>query len=129
MLHEIDADEVPQLLVYNKVDRLPEGMPRIERDDTGKPVAVWLSALTGEGTDLLLTVLDELLSVQVVEHQLKLPASAARLRSRLYELKSIQRGSYAEDGDCIVQIRLSEVEWLRLVKQEGPHILNFTVKQ
>ncbi|WP_321409143.1 ribosome rescue GTPase HflX [Tolumonas auensis] len=129
VLHEIEADEVPQLLVYNKVDCLPEGIPRIERDDTGKPVAVWLSALTGEGTDLLLTVLDELLSVQIVEHQLKLPVSAARLRSRLYELKAIQRENYAEDGNCIMQIRLSEVEWLRLVKQEGPDILNFIVKQ
>jgi GTP-binding protein HflX len=75
VLHEIEADEVPQLLVYNKVDCLPEGIPRIERDDTGKPVAVWLSALTGEGTDLLLSVLDELLSVTVAEFQLKLPIS------------------------------------------------------
>jgi len=98
VLHEIEADEVPQLLVYNKVDCLPEGIPRIERDDTGKPVAVWLSALTGEGTDLLLTVLDEILSVSVAELQLKLPISASRLRSRLYELKAIQREHYAEDG-------------------------------
>ena len=128
VLHEIEADEVPQLLVYNKVDCLPEGMPRIERDDTGKPVAVWLSALTGEGTDLLLSVLDELLSVTVAEFQLKLPISAARLRSRLYELKAIQRESYSEDGDCLIQIRLSEVEWLRLVKQEGENILNFIVQ-
>jgi GTP-binding protein HflX len=128
VLHEIEADEVPQLLVYNKVDCLPEGIPRIERDDTGKPVAVWLSALTGEGTDLLLSVLDELLSVTVAEFQLKLPISAARLRSRLYELKAIQRENYIEDGDCIVQIRLSEIEWLRLVKQEGESILSFIVK-
>lgn len=116
VLHEIEADEVPQLLVYNKVDRLPEGMPRIERDDTGKPVAVWLSALTGDGTyDLLLTVLDKLLGVQIVDFQLRLSASSARLRSKLYELKAIQRENYDdEDGNCVVHIRLPEVEWLRL---------------
>ncbi len=128
VLHEIEADEVPQLLVYNKVDRLPEGMPRIERDDTGKPVAVWLSALTGDGTDLLLTVLDELLGVQIVDFQLRLSASSARLRSKLYELKAIQRENYDEDGNCVVHIRLPEVEWLRLVKQEGANILSFIIK-
>jgi len=128
VLHEIEADEVPQLLVYNKVDRLPEGMPRIERDDTGKSVAVWLSALTGDGTDLLLTVLDELLGVQIVDFQLRLSASSARLRSKLYELKAIQRENYDEDGNCVVHIRLPEVEWLRLVKQEGANILSFIIK-
>jgi GTP-binding protein HflX len=81
-----------------------------------------------ETTGLLLSVLDELLSVTVAEFQLKLPISAARLRSRLYELKAIQRENYIEDGDCIVQIRLSEIEWLRLVKQEGESILNFIVQ-
>jgi len=118
VLEEIEANEVPQLLVYNKVDCLSEGLPRIERDDTGKPVAVWLSALTGAGTDLLLNVLDELLGVHIVEYQLRLPPTAARIRSKLYELKAIQRETYAENGDSMVHIRLPEVEWLRLIKQE-----------
>ncbi len=118
VLEEIEANEVPQLLVYNKVDCLSEGLPRIERDDTGKPVAVWLSALTGAGTDLLLNVLDELLGVQIVEYQLRLPPAAARIRSKLYELKAIQRETYAENGDSMIHIRLPEVEWLRLIKQE-----------
>lgn len=43
VLAEIEANDLPQLLVYNKVDALPEGA-RIERDDEGKPRAVWLSA-------------------------------------------------------------------------------------
>jgi len=68
------------------------------------------------------------LSVNVAEFQLKLPSSTARLRSRLYELKAVQNENYSEDGDCIIQIRLSEVEWLRLVKQEGDSILNFIIK-
>lgn len=118
VLEEIEANEVPQLLVYNKVDCLSEGLPRIERDDNGKPVAVWLSALTGAGTDLLLNVLDELLGVQIVEYQLCLPVSAAKIRSKLYELKAIQKEAYDENGNCMIQIRLPEVEWLRLIKQE-----------
>ena len=126
VLHEIEADEVPQLRIYNKVDRLTDGFPRIERDDTGKPVAVWLSALTGAGTDLLLSVLDELLGVQIAEVQLKLPGSAAKIRSKLFELKAVQHESYDETGDCVLSIRLQEVEWQRLLKHE-PQLTDFII--
>ncbi|MGA4815009.1 hypothetical protein ACPA9J_05135 [Pseudomonas aeruginosa] len=53
MLGEIGANELPMLEVYNKVDLLPSVEPHIQRDDSGKPVRVWLSAQTGEGLDLL----------------------------------------------------------------------------
>ena len=37
---EIEADEVPQLLVYNKIDALDDVAPRIDRNDEGQPVRV-----------------------------------------------------------------------------------------
>jgi GTP-binding protein HflX len=48
VLHEIDAGDVPQWLVMNKVDRLDQP-PRIEQDDCGSIRRVWLSAATGSG--------------------------------------------------------------------------------
>ncbi len=59
VLHEIDADEVPQVIVCNKIDNTEDHTPRIDRDENGKPWRVWVSAKTGDGIDLLRTVLQE----------------------------------------------------------------------
>ena len=49
VLAEIGAQHIPQLLVYNKIDRL-EDAPRIDRDADGRAVAVWISAAQRRGT-------------------------------------------------------------------------------
>lgn len=52
VLDEIDALNVPTIIVYNKID--VSGLdPHVVRDGEGKPKAVFLSAATGEGLDLL----------------------------------------------------------------------------
>ncbi|MEO8298476.1 MAG: GTPase HflX [Burkholderiales bacterium] len=59
VLHEIGADAVPQLLVFNKVDALPEGaQPRVAEDvfelSPGRQVGrLFVSASRGEGLDAL----------------------------------------------------------------------------
>ncbi len=52
VLKEIGADHVPQLVVYNKVDRLDRAAG-VEHDPCGTLSAVFLSAATGAGIDLL----------------------------------------------------------------------------
>ena len=59
VLHEIDADEVPQVIVCNKIDKLEDHQARIDRDQDGRIWRVWLSAHTGEGIELLRQVLQE----------------------------------------------------------------------
>lgn len=59
VLRDIGADHVPQLMVFNKIDLLPAALPRIDRDELGVAVRVWLSAATGEGVALLKQVLVE----------------------------------------------------------------------
>jgi GTP-binding protein HflX len=61
VLKEIGAETIPQVLVYNKIDRTPM-RPRVERDECGKIRGVWMSAATGEGLDLLRLALDEYVS-------------------------------------------------------------------
>jgi GTPase len=56
VLEEIGAGDVPQILVWNKID-LTHGLPAIEPDAYGKIGRVLLSAHTGEGLDLLRQVL------------------------------------------------------------------------
>lgn len=53
VLKEIKAMDVPQLIVYNKID-LKEGMkPRIEYDIDGNPIAVYISSGENIGIDIL----------------------------------------------------------------------------
>jgi GTP-binding protein HflX len=59
VLHEIDADEVPQVIVCNKIDKLENHQARIDRNENGQIWRVWLSAQSGEGIELLRQVLQE----------------------------------------------------------------------
>jgi GTP-binding protein HflX len=52
VLEDIGADGVPQLMVFNKIDRLSRE-PAVERDPCGTLSRVFLSAATGAGIDLL----------------------------------------------------------------------------
>ncbi|MDE1990183.1 MAG: GTPase HflX [Betaproteobacteria bacterium] len=53
VLEEIGADTVPQLLVYNKADRLPGAQAGMERDAYGTISRIRASALTGAGVELI----------------------------------------------------------------------------
>jgi len=127
VLEEIEANELPQLLVYNKVDMLPDAAPRLERDDSGRPRAVWVSALTGEGLALLLQVIGEFLLPGIAQHQLELPPSAGRLRSLFYQMKAIQSEQITEHGSLLLAIRMPQSDWNRLLKQEGEDLSAFIV--
>ena len=127
VLKEIEADELPQLLIYNKLDAMTDGKPRIERDDLGKPVAVWLSALSGEGCELLQTALTELLLPGIAQVELCLPPEEGYLRSLLYKMRIIDAEQHDENGEWRVRIRLPLSDWNRLLKQEGERLRAFIV--
>lgn len=59
VLEEIDAHDVPQLVVMNKLD-LTGLPPAVERDEYGRIVRVRLSARQGDGVDLLRQALAEI---------------------------------------------------------------------
>ncbi len=67
VLAQIKASDVPQLIICNKIDKLADHVPRIDRDDNGKAYRVWLSAQTGAGLDLLRQVLQEYFPEQETE--------------------------------------------------------------
>jgi GTP-binding protein HflX len=65
VLEEIGAETIPQILVYNKLDAIEPGQrPRVLRDEldlgAGRRVTrVFVSALTGEGLDVLRQIIAE----------------------------------------------------------------------
>ncbi|BDX04662.1 ribosome rescue GTPase HflX [Planctobacterium marinum] len=116
VLNEIEASDVPQLLICNKIDRLEGMQPRIDRDDEGRPIRVWLSAQQGVGIDLLLNALTECLSEKMVHHRLRVPPALARIKGALYSLNCIAHEAYSDNGDWLVDIRMPAKDWHRLVK-------------
>jgi GTP-binding protein HflX len=125
VLKEIDAGEVPQLLICNKIDALESVQPRIDRDDTGLPIRVWLSAQKGIGIELLFQALSERLGKQIVKHSLRLPASEGKVRSLFYQLNCIEEECYDDNGDCLIKVKLPAREWNRLIKLNEADIEGF----
>ncbi len=117
VLNEIGAGDVRQLLVFNKIDLMDEVEPHVVRDDQGVPRAVWLSAKTGEGCELLCEIINELLQKNIVKLSLILPPSSWNLRAVLYESKAVVSEKFDEDGNDLLEIQISEVELNRLSKK------------
>jgi GTPase len=59
VLAEIGAAEVPRVLVYNQIDRVPGLEPEIVRDSYGKILNIKVSAFTGAGIERLREALAE----------------------------------------------------------------------
>lgn len=119
VLEEIEAAELPQLRVYNKIDLIEDFRPRIDRDDTGRPVAVWLSAQTGAGVELMLEAVAELLGEELVQDTLRVLPSQARLRAKFYEIKAVKEESYDDEGVCELKLSLPRAELMKLLSAEG----------
>jgi GTPase len=122
VLEEIGASAIPQILVYNKIDRL-EVAPRIDRDADGRATAVWISAERGLGLTLLADAVAERLARYARRARLKVPASAGALRSRLYAAQAVRAESTGVDGTIELAVELPDTELLSLARTAGVQIL------
>ncbi len=132
VLEEIGAAAIPQLLIYNQIDRLDGVAPRIDRDADGRPVRVWLSARTGVGVDLLLQVLREFLDGHwqksgmphgLHDYRLCLSPLAARLHARLFDWNLVESEEVSDDGEWLVDVRVDLSTLAYLKAQEGCRVL------
>lgn len=126
VLAEIDADQLPQLIVFNKIDLL--GQPaRIDYNEFGQPIAVYVSALSGEGIDLLAQAIAALLSERYIAVSLNLPPSQASWRAKFHQQHCITQEQFDEQGHCHLSLRLSEAIWQRCLKQSHGKLENYVV--
>jgi GTP-binding protein HflX len=120
VLREIGAGDIPQMLVFNKIDRI-DGLAA-RHDHPGNGVShgarerLWLSAQTGVGLDLLRIALGERLGLRRVLGELRLPASSGRLRARLHEIGAVREEHHDEHG-WTLRLDLAEADAVRLATQ------------
>ena len=98
VLAEIGASDLPQVLVYNKIDRLESDVPRVDHPDRDGPLRVWTSARDGIGIDALLAAIGQALASERVHQVLEVPAASGRLRARLHELGLVASEQPGEEG-------------------------------
>lgn len=109
VLAELGAASTPQLLVFNKLDRLPENetdVDTVTRRVLGNtipaeeklPPAVVVSALTGEGIPELLARIDSLLPIDpIVRATFRIPHSQGSVLPFLYEFGRVLEKHLSEE--------------------------------
>jgi GTPase len=117
VLNEIGAEEIPQLLVFNKADLLFDSehqIGEIEQTSDGRVTKIWVSALTGSGLDLLKKAMQGRLSTGSVVGELALLPEQGQVRAKLYDLDAvIEEKSLAEGGWNLV-VKITKYQWDRL---------------
>jgi GTP-binding protein HflX len=117
VLAEIGADEIPTLMVYNKLDLLDEREPRVDRDEDGVPKRVWLSAQTGQGLDLLQQVIAELLGEEIVHKTIELEPQLGKFRALLYSASAVVSEQTNDDGKAVLELRMQRVDFEKALRQ------------
>ncbi len=118
VLKQLDADRIPQIRVYNKIDKL-DRKPRITNNRAGKGRAVWLSALTGDGLPMLKEAIARRLRQKTLHRVLRLSPTEGRQRARLFELGAVLSEEPLDDGGWIVELEMTEKDLRRFLKREN----------
>ncbi len=96
VIGELDARDIPEIVVFNKSDLLDEGQRLVLRGMEAD--AVFVSARTGEGIDDLLDRIARLLPTPTIPLELLVPYDRGDIISSLHENATVVSTEYHEAG-------------------------------
>jgi GTP-binding protein HflX len=117
VLEQIQADRITRIQVMNKID-LSGSRSRIDEDGDGRVRRVWLSSATGEGVELLRSVLADYFREEIVFGEINLLPAQGRLRALLFELGAVRRESVDEKGHFHLEVSIARKELQQLAHRE-----------
>ena len=117
VLEQIGADDIDLIQVMNKID-LSGTEPRIDYHDGGKVKRVWLSAVTGEGLELLEQVLAEHFREEMISTEIRLFPAQARVRALLFELGAVQKEVVDDQGCFHLDVCIARRDLNQLAQSE-----------
>jgi GTPase len=120
VLGEIGADKIKCIEVFNKIDLLDGRQPRVDWDDEGNPLRVWLSAETGQGIDLLLNVLATQFVPEKNKRKCHLRPDQGQIRAKLFTCAKIIAEHIDDSGgsDLIIEIDNKYLGLLKAIESE-----------
>jgi len=123
IIEQIGAQEIPRIIVMNKIDEMSDFHPRVDKDYAGNIYRVWLSAHTGEGIDLLYQALSERLSGMMTCAGIQLDVQSAYIRSEIHKVGFIQKEKMNEFGQWLLEINVTRHYLKRLLGKQGVSLL------
>lgn len=117
VLKQINADKIPVIEVYNKIDLSQIGAKvhrQTEKENSGFVTQCWLSAQTGEGVENLLKAIEERFNRTHVMKNIQLPTHMGKLRALFYELDAIRSEEFNEDNSWNLKVELPPEQWNKL---------------
>lgn len=103
VLREIGADEIPEVMVFNKIDALSE--KELTRLENLYPDATFISALTGARLDVLLGDVAEAVNSQMVTLNLTIPYERGDMVAAAHRLGEVIREKHDDHG-TILDVRV-----------------------
>lgn len=97
-LAEIEASDVPRILVWNKMDRVESDVPPLLEDVDNYQAEVRISAQTGAGFDELIQHIADSLASQLKPMKLLLPYDRGDIVSYLFETGRVINQEHTGDG-------------------------------
>ena len=97
LLAELGAGGKPMLIVYNKCDREADGIPAPALAPNGLNRAVCVSALTGQGVDEMVAMLEAIVREGKVRVTFRFPNSEAGALSSLYRMAAVESVDYGDE--------------------------------
>jgi len=122
VLEEIGADQVPQIKIYNKIDKsnTSPAYQAGKRSSDKEPIRgayVWLSALKKVGLDKLHHALMDQFEDYHIAGQIVLDASQGRIRAALYQIGAVLEDSIDEQGRWTVNIQMNRIGFKQFCKK------------
>jgi GTP-binding protein HflX len=105
VLQEIGASHVPELLVFNKADLVPE--PVLKRIKNLYPDSVFISALRGTGLDELLDTVSDRLEKTMVTLTLEIPYARGDIAAAAHRVGEVIEEKHDDNG-MILEVRVPE---------------------
>jgi GTP-binding protein HflX len=118
VLTSIGAGDIPVIRVYNKIDKTGES-PSIHRNARGQVEQLSVSAVNGQGLDLLREAIPQRLGGERVHRWIKLAPQDARLRAQLFELGAVDEERVTDAGGWRLHVDLAREAAERLGRQPG----------
>lgn len=104
-LAEIDASDVPRILVWNKIDQVEADIPPLLEDSDSYQGEVRISAKTHEGFDELFQTIADTLATQLKPMKLLLPYDRGDIVSQLFESGRVIQQEHVADG-VILEVKI-----------------------